>query len=161
MTRLQALASGHDLDLSSSSSASDNSFNSLLVPAPVTPSRVLPRPVTPRPISPHQQCSPGNRVVFPPAYHCGDEDDDDDEWLHPIVGRHHRRSWLRRNSPPVPTISPPATSTTSQVADPTEDDDEFYEQIQQALALSMTDHQQVELPQPEDNGHSDNYDGGC
>ena len=167
MTRLQALASGHDVDLSSSSSTSDNSFNSLIVPAvPVTPSRVPPRPLTPRPITPPQR-SPGNRVVFPHSYHHGDGDNED-EWLHPIVGRHCRRSWLRRDSPPVPTISPPATSTTSDVAEPTDEDDEFYEQIQQALALSMADYQPDSMvePQPENNnGHtaadSDDYDGEC
>jgi len=163
LTRLQALASGHDVDLSSSSSASDNSFNSLLVPAvavPVTPSRAPPRPLTPRPITPPQR-SPGSRVVFQRG-----DGDIEDEWLHPIVGRHRRRSWLRRDSPPVPTISPPATSTTSDVAEPTDEDDEFYEQIQQALALSMADYQPDSMvePQPENNNShtatdSDDYDG--
>jgi len=160
LTRLQALSSGHDL--SSSSSASDSSFNSLVVPAvPVTPSRVPPQSSTLRPITPPQQHSSGNRVVFPPGNHRGDEDNED-EWLHPIVCRHHRRSWLRRDSPPVPTISPPATSTTSDVADPTDDDDEFYEQIQQALALSMADYEPDSIVEalPEHTAtSSDDYDG--
>ena len=160
LSRLQALASGHDLDVSSSSSSeSDNSFNSLLVPAePVTASRVPPRPLTPRPVTQPQH----SRVVFS-RHH--DDDDVDDQWLHPIVGGHRRRSWLRRDSPPVPTISPPATITSSQVVEPTEEDDQFYEQIQRALTLSMSDQQpSVQLP---DNGghHGDNdstdSDGKC
>lgn len=133
---LSLLAHIHSLAGSSSSSTdSIPSINS--PPVPTTPSLSSPQLLATPPSS--------NRVVYPPPFFVppGSHDNEDcgDER---VPFNAPRRSRRRRDSPALlPTVNIPATMLDNHpsLPNPAEphnnNDDEFYEQLEQALALSL------------------------
>lgn len=133
---LSLLAHIHSLAGSSSSSTdSIPSINS--PPVPTTPSLSSPQLLATPPSS--------NRVVYPPPFFVPPGSHDNEDYGDERVPFNApRRSRRRRDSPALlPTVNIPATMLDNHpsLPNPAEphnnNDDEFYEQLEQALALSL------------------------
>ena len=141
----------HIHSLAGSASSSSDSIPSITSPLSVaTPSLRSPQLLATPP--------PSNRVVYPPPFFVPpgrhDNEDHGDERIPFNAPRQSRR---RRDSPALlelPTVNFPAPALDHQptlhnpAAQAENNDDEFYEQLEQALALSLIENN------PPDNRHS-------